>query len=169
MVENSGTMRLTIGTSARSRDEAGDENLRRILRRNLPRLLDRHVAHRRHLEIFAAEQIGVGDDQRDGADAEETASATRQIDDEHEEAELQRRSGSPARSAAPCPAVVRIVAALDEAGDAVEIEAGEQRRHRRTRKEGQHRSGRGRPRPRSAFRQPQGTSFSASSTRSVPR
>src|SRR6185436_10164638 len=53
------------------RDKTRDENLWRVDAAEFPGVLDIHVAHRRHLEIFAAEQVCIGDNEADGANAEE--------------------------------------------------------------------------------------------------
>src|SRR6186997_46403 len=55
------------------RRQAGKENPRRVLLAQCLRLRRLHMAHRRQLEIFAAEQIGVAGKHGDRTDAEEEA------------------------------------------------------------------------------------------------
>ena len=91
-VAKSGPRRLTIGMARNAAmSRPGREDLSGVARAQSP---DRRlvvVAERHELEIFAAEQIGVGDEEDENAEAEEEHQRQRErVHDQHDAEKFQR-------------------------------------------------------------------------------
>jgi hypothetical protein len=84
-------------------------------------------AQRRHLEIFAPEQIGVGGEEDDDAEADQEDERQRhQIDCQHQQRELDRHQDRAAERHGAAGRLAGIVGALHDFGHLVEEESGEE-------------------------------------------
>jgi hypothetical protein len=127
---------FTIGyDDEERRNEPSGEDARRVFLAKPARFRRRHVAHGDHLEILPPQQIGVGQHHHDGPDAEQQRRQQRQVDQQHEEPEAHAGENGSRRRQCPARRIPRIVPALHQFGDVVEIQPREQRHGGRHEKE----------------------------------
>ncbi len=128
-----GVARLTIGNRHEHRDhQPGEEHHDGVALAQFLGLVRRVKAHGGELEIFAAEQIGVGQQQDDHAEPGEQNKRQRaEIDHEREQRELHTLDQRAEKRQRAARRLRRIMRVLDHVGDVIDKETADKGGHRR--------------------------------------
>ena len=118
-------------------EHAGDEDCALVPLAQALGLRRRPEAHRGELEIFAAEEVGGGEEENDGAESREQQERHRdQINHAGEERRLHALDQRAQERQRGAHRLVGIIGAFDLDGDVVGKEARHQRGHRRHQEDG---------------------------------